>query len=133
MGIVDPVVKRETKYIALFSSILSILMQIVFLFLKKWDYTVLLGNILSFAVAVLNFFLMGIAVQKAVSQESSDAKKTMKSSHGLRNVGVFAVTAIGVVLPYFNTVAVILPLFFPRIAIMFRPLIKDKKDVSKSE
>jgi len=126
---VDATVKRETKYIAYFCTVLSVLMQAVFVLLKKWDYTVLLGNLLSLALAVLNFLVMGITVQKSLGLESADAKKLMKSSQGLRNVAHFAVLAVGVIAPVFDTVAVIIPVFFPRIAILFRPLIKDKKEV----
>ena len=125
----DSAVKRETKYIAYSCAILSVLMQAVFVILKRWDYTVILGNLLSFAIAVLNFYFMGITVQKAVSREVNDAKKLMKSSQTLRNIGVFIGIVIGVVAPCFNTVAVIIPVFFPRIAVSFRPLIKDQKEV----
>ena len=104
-------------------------MQAIFIVLKKWDYTVVLGNLLSLFVAVFNFYLMGIAVQKAVSMDVSDAKKIMKSSQGLRNILMFVVLAIGVTAPIFNTVAVIVPVFFPRIAVSFRPFIKDRKGV----
>ena len=62
---VDATVKKETKYIAYFSFILSVLIQAVFVLLKSWDYTVLLGNILSLLVAIMNFYFMGITVQKA--------------------------------------------------------------------
>ena len=57
----------------------------------------------------------------------------MRASQGIRNVAVFAAVATGVVLPWFNTVAVILPIFFPRVAVAFRPLIKekDKKEVTE--
>ena len=126
---VDATVKRETKYIAYFCTILSVLMQAVFVLLKRWDYTVILGNLLSLAVTVLNFLFMGIAVQKSLELDSADAKKLIKSSQGLRSVALFAALAAGVVAPIFNTVAVIIPVFFPRIAVAFRPLIKDKKEV----
>ena len=125
----DETVKRETMYIAYFCIVLSVLMQAIFIVLKKWDYTVVLGNLLSLFVAVFNFYLMGIAVQKAVSMDVSDAKKIMKSSQGLRNILMFVVLAIGVTAPIFNTVAVIVPVFFPRIAVSFRPFIKDRKEV----
>ena len=124
-------VKNETRYIALFCVILSIIMQIVFILLGKWTYKVILGNILSLIVAILNFFVMGLTVQKAVTLEESDARKLMRSSQNLRNAGIFIAVVIGVVAPCFNTVAVIVPVFFPRIAISFRPLIKDKKEVIK--
>ena len=126
---VDATVKKETKYIAYFSFILSVLIQVVFVLLKSWDYTVLLGNILSLLVAIMNFYFMGITVQKAVVMDVNDAKKLMSSSKNLRTLGMFAAVVIGVVAPCFNTITVIVPLFFPRIAISFRPLIKDKKDV----
>ena len=122
-------VKRECIYIAYFCTILSVLMQAVFIILKKWDYTVLLGNLLSLLLAVLNFYFMGITIQKAVLKDEADARKLMKSSSSIRTAVLFVVIAIGVALSFFNTVAVIVPVFFPRIAIMFRPLIKDKKEV----
>lgn len=114
-------VKKETKYIAAFCIALSVIMQMGFLLLKKWDYTVLLGNMLSLVLAVLNFYFMGISVQKAVENDAEDAKKIMRTSQSVRNIFVFVVIAVGVVLPYFNTLAVILPVFFPRIAVSCRP------------
>ena len=126
---VNDTIKKETKYIAYVCAVLSVLMQAVFVFLKRWDYTVILGNLLSYATAVLNFYFMGLTVQKAVSMDENDARKLMKSSHGLRNAGIFVAVVIGVVAPCFNTAAVIIPVFFPRIAVSFRPLIKDKKEV----
>ena len=121
---VDKTVVKETKYIVFFVLTLSLLMQLIFFVLGKWNYTVLLGNILSGSVAVINFFLMGITVQKAVAKEEKDAKKTVKVSQIYRNLGVLIFTVIGVVLPCFDTVSVFVPIFFPRVAIAFRPLFK---------
>lgn len=128
----DSTVIKETKYIASFSIILSVLMQAVFLVLKRWDYTVLSGNLLSLAATVLNFYFMGISVQKALTMDAADAKKAMKASQGMRNLGMFIAVVAGVVAPCFNTIAVILPVFFPRIAVSFRPVFKekDKKEVT---
>ena len=75
---------------------------------------------------MLNFFLMGITVQRAVVREEKDARSMIKVSQIYRNFMILAVTVIGVVLPYFNTVAVIVPVVFPRLAIAVRPLF-DKK------
>ncbi|MBR2499736.1 MAG: hypothetical protein IKB60_01510 [Clostridia bacterium] len=120
-------VKRETLYIAKFVLLLSILMQAVFLILTKWDYTVILGNLLSGFFAVLNFLLMGIGVQLSVEKEETDAKKTIKLSHTYRNMMLFLVIVLGVALPCFNTLASVIPHFFPRIAIMLRPLFNKRK------
>lgn len=125
---VDKTVRRETIYIALFTLVLSLLLQSVFLIIGKWDYKVLCGNILSGSVSVLNFFLMGITVQKAVKKEEKQASNTMKLSQALRNIMLFLTAVIGVTVPCFNIFSVIIPLFFPRIAVSFRPLFNKRID-----
>jgi hypothetical protein len=119
---VDKTVIKETKYIAAFVMIFSVLMQAIFLIINKWDYTVLLGNIYGAAVAIGNFFAMGLFVQKAVSQEEKDARQTVKASQSIRMALVFILLAIGVII-FKQTparVATVIPLIFPRIAIMLR-------------
>ena len=121
MARINGTVLKETRYIALFSCILSLLMQAVFLIvLRKFDYTVLLGNLLGLIAGVGNFFFMGIGVQKAVEKDEKGAKNVLKFSQTARFFGIFVIAALGIVLDCFNTVAVIAPLFFPRIAIAAR-------------
>jgi len=71
---IDATVLKETGFIAAFTLILSLLMQSVFLIIGKWDYTVLLGNLLGYLAAVGNFFLLGLTVQSAVEKEEKEAK-----------------------------------------------------------
>lgn len=123
---VDACVKKETGYIAACVLILSALMEAVFLVVHHWDLTVLYGNLLGAAVAIANFFLMGLTVQKAMDKDKKDAASGMKASQGLRMVFLFAAAALGVSLSCFNTIAVLLPLFFPRLAIAVRPLFTKK-------
>ncbi len=122
----DKTVVNETKYIAYSLILLSVIMQAVFLIAKKWDYTVLLGNILTDAVMILNFFWMGLTIQKALSSDEKEAKNLMKLSQSLRTLFIFVAIVVGVAFPLFNTIAVIIPVFFPRIAILFKPLIQNK-------
>lgn len=122
----DKTIIKETKYIAVCILIMSVFLQAVFLILKLWDYTVLLGNLLTAIAAVLNFFFMGLTVQKALTKDEADAKKLMRSSQSIRSFGMFLVIVLGVVLPCFNTLAVIIPVFFQRLAIFIRPLVKGK-------
>ncbi len=124
----DNTILRETKYIALCTVVLSALMQIIFIIIGRWTYKVLLGNLLSSSVMVANFFLLGCTVQKAVTQDEKESKKTVKASLSLRTLFVFAFVVLGVVLPCFSTIATIIPLFFTRIAIAFRPLVKEKNN-----
>ena len=125
---IDATVLKETRYIAMWVLIFSVLMQAVFLVLGKWNYTVLFGNLLSDAVLVGNFFLMGITVQRALEKEEKDAKATMKVSQLYRLLLLAAVLAVGVALPVFDTWAVVIPVIFPRLAIALRPFLgKDKQ------
>ncbi len=124
---IDPTVKKETFYIFIWTVILSLLMQAVFLIIGKWDVTVLCGNLLGGAAAVLNFFIMGISVQSALGKEEKDAKNVIKLSQSLRFIMLVAVGAIGYLVPLCNVVATVLVFLFPRIAIAFRPLFNKEK------
>ena len=123
---IDKTVIKETKYIASFVVVFSVFMQAIFLIIAKWDYTVLLGNLWGAAVAIGNFFAMGLFVQKAVMQNEQDARQTVKASQGLRFAAIFMLSVIGIII-FKQTptrVAVLIPLIFPRFAVMLRPFIK---------
>lgn len=124
---VDKVVLKETRFIAIFVLLCSLLMQAVFLVIGMWDYTVLLGNLLGAALAVGNFFLMGLTVQKCLTMSPEDAKKRMKLSQQGRLLMMLVVCMIGAAVPFCNTIAVLVPQLFPRIGVTVRGLtIKDQ-------
>lgn len=118
-------VKKDTLYIAFFVTILSVFTQAIFLVFKKWNLDVLFGNILSGTFAVLNFFLMGISVEKAIQKEEKQARSIIKTSQTLRQFMLFAVAGIGAY--FFNWITAVVPLFFPRIAITLKPFIGKNK------
>lgn len=62
---IDETVKKETLRIAAGTGVLSALMLAFFLLLKRFDITVLFGSLWGSSIAVLNFFLLGLSVQKA--------------------------------------------------------------------
>lgn len=126
---VDKVVIKETIYISIWTLILSVLMHGVFIILYNClpqnftdpYYEVVLGNLLGASVAILNFFLMGLSVQKSVSkEEQKDAKSFMRLSMMLRFILLIVTAVLGAVVPIFNLWATIIPLFFPRIGLLFR-------------
>lgn len=127
MAKIDKTVKKETAYIAAFVLIFSMLLESVFLIIQKWDYTVLLGNLLGDVAAVLNFLLMGITVQKAVLLDEDAAKTKVKLSQMLRMLMLVAFAVVACVFDCFNIITFVVPLLFPRFAIAFRPYF-DKKN-----
>lgn len=129
---IDSAVLKQTRYIALFVLSMSVILQLVFLIIGKWDKTVLFGNLFIGFAVVLNFFLMGLSVQKAVALEPKEAKKTVQTSMALRNVMMFAFLATAVLLPKaFNIWASLIPVVFPRIAIAFSPLFGKKEKITE--
>ena len=124
---VDKVVLKESRFIAVFVLLGSLVLQAVYLILGKWNVTVLLGNLLGAALAAGNFFLMALTVQKAMELEPEEAKKKMKLSQQLRLLLMLVVCVIGAALPCCDTIAVLVPQFFPRIGVTIRGLtLKDK-------
>ena len=129
---IDATVRRESLYVAAWIIVLSILMQAVFLIIGEWNYTVLCGNLLSGTAAFINFLLLGLTVQKAVSMEEKQAANTMKLSQILRLLMIFIVAVLGATLDCFSIWSTLIPLFFVRIAIAFRPLFGKKDSENKS-
>lgn len=129
---IDRTVLVETGYVALWSAVLSVLLQAVFLLIKRWDITVLLGNLLGVFLSVLNFFLMGIAVQIALEKDEKEAKNTLKVSQVARFFLLFVGLVVGVLLPCFNTWTAVIPLLlFTRVAIFFRARLDKKQEKTK--
>lgn len=124
---IDGVVLKETQYIGAWALIFSTVMQAVFLVIGKWDYTVLLGNVLGVAAAVFNFLFMGITIQKSLGKEEKDAAQAMRASQSLRMFMLLVVALIGFLVPVFSAWTTIIPFFFPRIAIMIRPFLDKRK------
>ena len=106
---IDKTVLKETKYIAVITFLLSVLMQSVVLIISKWDYTVLCGNLLGYAGAVGNFLLMGITVQNALDKSEKEAADLMKLSQRGRLLLLFVVALLCCLLlpaPPFPTVEI---------------------------
>ena len=132
---IDPTILRETRYVASVTVVLSAIMQAVFLVIGKWNLTVLFGNLFIGFAVILNFFLMGLTVQKAVTQDEKSAKRTVKMSMLGRNVMMFAFLASAVLLreKVFNIWASLIPVVFPRIAIALKQILMKNEPDSTEE
>ncbi len=155
---VEPAVKAETKRIALGTGVMTLLMIAVFLVIRRFDYTVLLGAMLGCAAAVANFFLMALTVQKVtgempalpprgeedeneaepeetkeapLSDEAMRAGRKMQLSYTLRMLGLGGVAALAIALPVFHPWASLIPMLFPRVVIaLSRAADKKRKEAA---
>lgn len=118
---IQPAVKKETKRVVVITLVGLILMWILFAVVHfimpdkvPLDYTVFLGGIVGGCVAVLNFFLMGLAVQKAAAaDDEGTARMKIKASYSQRFMMQVIWVIIAIVAPCFHFVAGIAPLLFP--------------------
>ena len=124
MNKIDPTVRRETAYTALWVGVGSLLIQGVCLIVGWWSLPVLLGNLLGAVTAVANFLLMGLTIQKALPQDKKQAANTIRLSQGLRLLMQGLILVLAAVLPMvFNIYATAIPLLIPRVGVMLRPLL----------
>ena len=131
---VQPAVKKETKRIIKITIVGLILMWILFAVLHfampdkvPLDHTVFLGGIGGGAVAVLNFFLMGLAVQKAASaSDEGTARMKLKASYSQRFLMQILWVILAIVAPCFHFVAGIAPLLFPGTGIKIMGIFHNK-------
>lgn len=129
---VQPAVRKETKKVAVSTIVGLIIMWIVLFAFHMampenipFDYTVFLGGIGGGIVAVLNFFLMGLTVQKvAATADEDSARMRMKSSYSQRMMMQMLWVIIAIVVPCFWFVSGIIPLLFPSLGIKIAGILK---------
>ncbi len=128
----QPAVRKETIRVAVFTAVGVVLMWIVFAVLHlgflgsvPFDYTVILGGLGGWFVAVLNFFLMALTVQKvAATSDEDEARNRMKASYTQRMLLQILWIVVAIVAPCFQFVAGIAPLLFPSLGIKLMGLAK---------
>lgn len=132
---IQPAVKKESKKVAGYTAAGVLVMWAVFFALHMampekvpFDYTVILGGIAGGIVAALNFFLMGLTVQKVASTQDEDtARMRMKASYTQRTMLQMLWVVLAIVLPCFHFAAGIIPLLFPGTGIKIAGIVQRQK------
>ena len=109
-------VREQTRNIAIGVLIGDALMFLVFFLLKKLDWTVFTGATLGSVAAVLNFYIMGKTVHKAL-KDAETAQLKVRRSYSIRTFTLVGVLAVGMIVDWFNPFAVAIPLLFPGLTI----------------
>lgn len=108
--------KKSILQVLAGSLILGAVMDIVFLVIGRFDLTVLWGTLLGVACTCLNFAFLAITVSNAMDKGKS-AGGYMGTSYLLRLFFIGAVVVFAIKSEYFNYIATIIPLLFPRVII----------------
>lgn len=128
---IDPTIKKETGYIALTVLILSALMEAAYLIAGYWNLTVLCGNLLGGSAGILNFFLMGLGLQKSLDKDEKGVKATVSFSYSMRFLLIAVVIILSIVLDIFSTIPAVLSLLFPSIGVFLKAFLLKKNEVKE--
>ncbi len=131
-----PAVRKEVRFIAVTEAIGVCIMIAAFAVLHfiipekvPFNAAVIAAGIIGGFVAWLNFFLMGITVQKAASMtDEADAGKLMRSSYSRRMLLQMGWAIVAIAAPVFQFAAGIIPLLFPGMFVKLRGLKMFNKD-----
>ena len=118
-------VVRETKHIALGTLVLALVMLGVFALTGNFSLSALLGALYGSAVAVGNFFLLGLTVQRVAESAGGEdpdavklAKLRMRKSYTLRLLLEAGLLILAIAVLKLNWIACFCPLIFPRLTIL---------------
>ncbi len=118
----DKTVKKESLYILLGQVVLFSLMTAIYLIVGKFSLLVLLGGISGSVLAVGNFFLMCLTIQKSLDAPENDRVKIIRTSQTTRHMVMALIVVICLAIPKFDPIATLIPLFFPRLTITVRQI-----------
>lgn len=98
---------------------MSILSLIAFGISLIWGVKIdfLLGTLIGLAFSIFNMIYLGYTVTKAMNMEHGKAKKYLVSNYLFRYLVFGVIFALSVYSNYVNILALILPLFYPRIVL----------------
>lgn len=119
----SPAVKQETLHIAEGTAVGVVLMLAVFALLHKLNLWVVFSGVLGGILAVLNFFLLGLTVQKVAQGEDEErGRKWMQFSYNVRMLLLVVWLIVAISVPALNWVAALIPLLMPRVTIALMQL-----------
>ena len=117
--------RHEVKRIACGTAVGSVVLVVVMYALSKigigiFDYRVITGAIGGCIVAVVNFALMCLTIQRAVNiAEQKNMKSFIQGSYNGRLLLQAGWTIAAYLMPWFNVFAAAIPLLFPNLVIFY--------------
>lgn len=119
----QPASKKEIKRISVGSAICFVIMVAVFFVLSclgvgTFGYTVILGGLAGTLVAIGNFTLLCLTIQRAAEiEDKKQMKARIQVSYNARLFLQAAWIVVAFLLPCFHVIAAAIPLLFPTVVI----------------
>lgn len=121
----QPASRREVKRIAIGTGAFAVIQLAAFFLLSllgtgKFDYRVILGTLGGSLIAILNFAIMCLTIQKAVNiSEQKTMKSFIQGSYNGRLLLQAAWIVAAFMISHINVIAAAIPLLFPTLTIYY--------------
>lgn len=137
----------DTLWLAIGELIVALLVALVYLIIKRFDYTVVTGGLLGSAVTTVNFLILSVGVNKAVnkyieargdremdeeeaekfaSDHKMDVQNAMMKSYIFRMLMMIGSLVLALLTGWFNVIATAIPLLAYRPVMYAVEFIKTK-------
>jgi len=124
--------KKDIFQVVAGTAVLCALMDIVFLFIGKFDLPVFYGTVLGFLCACANFIFLAFTISVSLNKGKASSGY-MGISYLLRLFLIAVVVVYSIKSPYTNYVATVIPLIFPRVIItLIQGIMKSKNKTSEN-
>lgn len=121
----QPVFRKEIRRIAAGTGVCTLVLTLLIFLLSRFgigifDRTVLIGATGGFAVAVANFAVLCLTIQRAAASQSSEGMQALlRGSYHVRLLLQAAWVLAAFLIPQIHVLAAAIPLLFPAIVIFF--------------
>ena len=112
------VIAQEGLRVIKGTAVLDGVTLLVAICLGRFTLPILLGLLVGSCYAVLNFFLIGLAVERALQRSPRSARLFMVGQYFLRMFLTAVVIILGLKASCLHAVTVILPLFYPKLVVV---------------
>ncbi|MBR3334078.1 MAG: hypothetical protein IKG23_07305 [Clostridia bacterium] len=134
----DPAVKKQTGYIAVWVILLSLVMEAVFLLIGQWNISVLFGNIGGAIASIGNFFLMALINTRIMNRAVENGKPEevaakVKAVTMTRLLGCVLLCVIFIAVFKTNVYATLIPMLFPQVGVVFWSATEKKRRTDQPE
>ncbi|MCR8746060.1 ATP synthase subunit I [Romboutsia lituseburensis] len=118
--------REEVNYVTKGVIVYDLIVMVLLLITSTFSKSMLLGLLFGTMIAILNFRLLAITINKSVTMPASKAQIYSTSQYMLRMLITGVVIFVSVKAPYLHVIGVAIGLLSPKFVILAKALLIDK-------
>lgn len=122
----DIKIRNEIKYITKGVIVFDFIIIAILLITSNFTKAILLGLVFGTIIAILNFRLLALSIEKTLTMPASKAQIYASGQHILRMLMTGVVLLVSVKSPYLELLGAAIGLLSPKLVILLRKILIDK-------